>query len=100
VKFAFIREVEEEQAGKPRDKRFPVSFMCEMLEISRAGYYASTGRGVPVRAMEDREITLLIHGSTMITVGCTGSTGSPASWRRRGYRHSPKRVRRLARLQG
>ena len=60
MKFAFIREVEEEQAGKPRDERFPVSFMCEMLEVSRAGYYASTGRGVPARDKEDREITLLI----------------------------------------
>lgn len=40
MKFAFISEAEKENAGMPRDERFPVELMCEVLEVSRAGYYA------------------------------------------------------------
>jgi hypothetical protein len=40
VKFAFIAEMDEENKRKPRGERFPVTFMCEILEVSRQGYYA------------------------------------------------------------
>ena len=40
MKFAFIAEMDGENDRKPREERFPVIFMCEMLEVSRQGYYA------------------------------------------------------------
>ena len=49
VKFAFITEMDEENDRKPREERFPVMFMCEMLEVSRQGYYAWKKRAPSAR---------------------------------------------------
>jgi putative transposase len=57
VKFAFIQDMEKENERKPRSGRFPVAFMCEMLAVSRAGYYAWKKRLPSVRERED--VTLL-----------------------------------------
>ena len=37
-------------------------FMCEMLEVSRAGYYAWLKREPSARALKDEELTALIIG--------------------------------------
>jgi len=40
VRFAFIQGMEEDERRKPRKERIPTSLICEVLEVSRAGYYA------------------------------------------------------------
>ena len=39
MKFSFIGQVTEEQRQLPPGVRFPVVFMCRMLEVTRQGYY-------------------------------------------------------------
>jgi hypothetical protein len=53
VKFAFIRQVDGENKCRPRGERFRVSFMCEVLDVSRAGYYAWLKRTPPARSAEN-----------------------------------------------
>ena len=48
MKFAFIAEVAEENERRPRNERFPVTFMCEMLEVTPGGYYAWKDLGYPL----------------------------------------------------
>jgi hypothetical protein len=57
VKFAFISDMETQNAGLPREQRFPVDFMCEMLEVSRPGYYAWRNRDVSRRVSADDRLT-------------------------------------------
>ena len=60
VKFAFIAELDGENNRKPREGRFPVTFMCEMLEVSPKGYYAWKKRAPSARQKEDVTLTTLI----------------------------------------
>ena len=49
-----------ENDRKPREERFPVIFMCEMLGVSRQGYYAWKKRAPSARQKEDVTLTTLI----------------------------------------
>ena len=49
--------METENEGLPRGVRFPVDFMCRMLGVSRAGYYAWRYRGPSAHAVRDAELT-------------------------------------------
>ena len=49
--------MERENEGLPRGVRFPVDFMCRMLGVSRAGYYAWRNRGPSAHAVRDAELT-------------------------------------------
>ena len=60
VKFTFIAEMDVENDRKPRAERFPVRLMCEMLEVSRQGYYAWKKRAPSARQKEDVTLTTLI----------------------------------------
>jgi transposase InsO family protein len=100
VRFAFIREMEKDNAGMPRDERFPVELMCEALEVSRAGYYAWKNRGVSTRASQDEDLTERIVAIHQGNEGRYGIDRIHAELARQGHRHSPKRVRRLARAAG
>jgi hypothetical protein len=40
VKFAFIRDMNEEERCQLRRDRIPLSLMCDVLDVSRAGFYA------------------------------------------------------------
>ena len=57
LRFSFIRDMETENEGLPRGVRFPVDFMCRMLGVSRAGYYAWRNRGPSAHAVRDAELT-------------------------------------------
>jgi len=52
VKFAFI-------AAKMAE--FPITVLCRMLEVSRAGFYASVGRPLPPRVVEDEKLAVLVR---------------------------------------
>jgi putative transposase len=60
VKFAFIADTADEGRRKPREERFPVAFMCEMLDVSRQGYYAWCNRAPSARQLDDKKLTGLI----------------------------------------
>jgi len=87
----------EENKRKPRESRFPVTFMCEMLGVSRPGYYAWVKREPSKRQLDDERLTGLItgiHEEFEETYGIDRIHGELA---KRGYRVGPRRVRRLAR---
>ena len=89
-----------ENDRKPREERFPVMFMCEMLEVSRQGYYAWKKRAPSARQKEDVTLTTLIVAIHDAHKGRYGIDRIHADLARNGYRVSPKRVRRLARAAG
>jgi putative transposase len=100
VKFAFIAETADEDERKPREERFPVTFMCEMLEVSRAGYYAWRSRLPSERQLDDENLTELIREIHEENKGRYGIDRIHGELAARGHRVSPKRVRRLARAAG
>ena len=92
--------MEKENERKPREQRFPVMFMCEMLEVSRQGYYAWRKRLPSAREKEDVTLTVLIVAIHNAHKGRYGIDRITADLARNGYRVSHKRVRRLARAAG
>ena len=100
VKFEFIAEMDGENDRKPREGRFPVTFMCEMLEVSPKGYYAWKKRAPSARQREDVTLTTLIVAIHDAHKGRYGIDRIHADLARNGYQVSPKRVRRLARAAG
>jgi putative transposase len=100
VTFAFIRDMNKEERRKPRRDRIPLSLMCEVLDVSRAGFYAWQGRARSERASDDDELTEMIrqiHEEHERRLGIDRLVVELAKRRRR---HSPQRVRRLARAAG
>ena len=100
MKFAFIHELAEEERRKPRAERVPVSLMCEVLAVSRQGYYAWKNRAASDRDIEDDELTETIVAMHEQHEGRLGIGRLVAELAKAGFRHSPKRVRRLARQAG
>lgn len=89
-----FRLIEAEKA------QHPVSLLCSVLGVSRAGYYAWRRRPPSRRTREDRALT-----RTIVTIHCEsfGTYGRPrvhAALRHRGVRTSGKRVARLMRAAG
>jgi transposase InsO family protein len=63
VRFAFIDE---------RQQEFPVALMCEVLDVSRSGYYARRSRPASPREARRRELTakiLAVHADSRGTYG-------------------------------
>jgi putative transposase len=78
----------------------PVSLLCGVLGVSRAGFYAWKDRPISPRAVRDAQLTECIRA---IHAECEGSYGRPrihAELRHRGERVSRKRVARLMRRAG
>jgi transposase InsO family protein len=100
VKFTFILDMDEENKRMPRGERFPISFMAEMLNVSRQGYYAWLNREPSARAGEDAELTQIIVKIDADNKGRYGIDRIHRELARLGRRISPKRVRRLARAVG
>jgi putative transposase len=90
----------EENRRNPRDERFPVTFMCEILGVSRAGYYSWLKRGPSERDLEDEELTRVIKEIHDEHKGRYGIDRIHREMADRGYRAGPQRVRRLARGAG
>jgi transposase InsO family protein len=100
VKFAFIRDLDEGERRKPRKDRIPVSLMCEVLDVSRSGFYAWLTRDASNRAEQDTELTEIIKHVHQEHEGRLGVDRLVVELAKLGRRHSPKRVRRLARAAG
>ena len=100
MKFAFICDLNEEERRKPRRERIPVSLMCEVLDVSRTGFYAWLTRAESDRAKTDAELTELIKQIHDEHEGRLGVDRLVVELAKLGRRHSPKRVRRLARAAG
>jgi transposase InsO family protein len=91
VKFAFIAA---EKAT------YPVTVLCRMLEVSRAGFYAAQGRTPSARARADTKLGVEIAAIHAESRQCYGSPRVQAELRARGHGPSRKRVARLMRQQG
>jgi transposase InsO family protein len=100
VKFAFICDLDEEERRKPRKERIPVSLMCEVLEVSRSGFSAWLTRAKSDRMKKDAELAVVIKKIHDDHEGRWGIDRLGAELAKLGCRHSPKRVRRLARAAG
>jgi putative transposase len=78
----------------------PVSLLCSVLGVSRAGYYAWKDRPASPRSRRDQELTALIGEVHSESEGSYGWPRMHAELRHRGVRVSRKRVARLMRQAG
>ena len=82
--------IEAEKAGDHNVKR-----ACELLEVSRAAYYAQRTDQPSARVREDAELTEQIKELHTESKGRYGAPRIHAALRRNGKRHGKKRVARL-----
>jgi transposase InsO family protein len=87
--------VEAEKAQQRNVKR-----ACELLEVSRAAYYAARGGQPSDRDRQDAELTVRITAEHTRSKGRYGAPRICAELRGQGRRHSRKRVARLMRQAG
>src|SRR5215217_5170882 len=78
----------------------PVSLLCRVLGVSRAGYYAWKDRPASARARRDRELVDQIRAIHAESKGTYGWPRVHAELRHRGVWVSRKRVARLMRRAG
>jgi len=87
--------IEAEKAQQRNVKR-----ACELLEVSRAAYYAHR-TGIPsARQLADEALTEHIRQAHQASKGRYGAPRIHAELRRRGHRHARKRVARLMHAAG
>ena len=84
---------------------FPIGVLCEVLGVSRNGYYAwaqhaKNGRAESARATTDRALSAEIQAAHQASRGRYGSPRVHAELRARGRRVGRKRVARLLRGMG
>jgi transposase InsO family protein len=79
---------------------FPARIMCEVLGVSRSGYYAWASRPESARAAEDRALAGEIRAAHADSRGRYGSPRVHAELRAHGRRVGRKRVARLMRGMG
>ena len=79
---------------------FPIQLMCEVLGVSRSGYYAWARREESARAREDRVLAGEIRAVHEASRERYGSPRVHADLRGRGRRHGRKRIARLMREMG
>jgi putative transposase len=91
MRFAFV--LAEEAA-------WPVSVMCEVLQVSRSGYYAWRGRPASARAVADQALVVEIKAAHKAGRGNYGSPRVHRALRQNGRRVGKKRVARLMNQEG
>ena len=89
-----FRFVADHQAG------YPVKRLCELVEVSRSGFYAWRDRPPCQRAVDDEDLTVEIRAIHERSRGTYGAPRVEGQLRRRGRRHGCKRVARLMRQEG
>ena len=88
MKFALI---EAEKAN------YPVKVLCELLEVSRSGYYAWVARPAPAKVTGDARLVVEIKAAMMRGRGAYGSPRVHRDLRAGGVRVGKKRIERLMR---
>lgn len=88
MRFAFI---ETEKAC------FPITLMCRMLAVSRAGFYAWRQRPVAARTREDQVLAVAVAAIYAEHHGRYGSPRVRMELRDRGQRSGRKRIAQLIR---
>jgi putative transposase len=83
--------------GNHRDE-FPVTRMCEVLDVSPSGYYAWRGRPPSAREMANRELVKKIEAVYNDNYGIYGSPRIYRELKGQGVACSENRVARLMRL--
>jgi transposase InsO family protein len=83
-----------------KTQRHNVKRACELLEVSRAAYYAHRTAIPSARQRADEELTERIRQAHQASKGRYGAPRIHAELRRRGHRHGRKRVARLMRAVG
>lgn len=83
-----------------KKSQHPVSLLCSVLGVSRAGYYAWKDRSPSPRAMRDAQLSEQIAEIHDESQGTYGWPRVHAELRHRGVRASRKRVARLMRRAG
>ena len=79
---------------------FPVSVLCDVLGISRSGFYAWSKRPEPRRKASDAQLAAEIVAAHRRSRGTYGSPRVHAELRARGLRVGKKRVEWLMRERG
>jgi transposase InsO family protein len=87
--------IEAEKAQQRNVKR-----ACELLEVSRAAYYAHRANTPSARQLADEQLTERIRQAHQASKGRYGAPRIHAELGRRGHRHGRKRVARLMRAAG
>jgi transposase InsO family protein len=87
--------IEAEKAQQRNVKR-----ACELLEVSRAAYYAHRADRPSIRQQVDEELTDHIRQAHLASKGRYGAPRIHAELGRRGHRHGRKRIARLMRAAG
>jgi putative transposase len=91
VRFAFI---DEEKA------KWPIEVLCEVLGVSRSGFYAWRERPPSPRTLDDERLVTDIKAAHKIGRGAYGSPRVVRELRKQGRRVGKKRVERLMRREG
>ena len=73
---------------------------CELLEVSRAAYYANRADSPSTRQLVDQELSEHIRQAHQTSKGRYGAPRIHAQLRRDGHRHGRKRIARLLRAAG
>ena len=101
MKFSFIGQVAEEQRQLPPGVRFPVVFMCRMLEVTRQGFYEWKKRPVSAHDQKDAELAARIRYLHQERhKNRAGIERILWDLQEEGHVTSERRVRRLARAAG
>ncbi|HEU5207762.1 MAG TPA: IS3 family transposase [Longimicrobiales bacterium] len=79
---------------------FAVALMCRVLQVSRSGYYAWTGRPLSARQRRDEELQQVVQTVHAESRQSYGSPRVHRELRDRGLRVGRKRVARLMRSRG
>ena len=79
---------------------WPVNVMCEVLGVSRSGYYAWQGRPASSRELVDGELVVEIKAAHEAGRGHYGSPRVHRALRRNGRRVGKKRIARLMQREG
>lgn len=80
--------------------RFAIEKMCKVLEASRSGYYNWLGQRPSKRALENKQMRVMIRSIYEGSKKIYGSPKITAELRNRGYTISRPRVARIMRLEG
>jgi putative transposase len=79
---------------------YPIAVLCRVLQVSRAGYYAWTRRGLSARARVDEQLTEQIRQRHARSWATYGAPRVHADLAVDGIRVGRKRVARLMRAAG